>query len=221
MKKTGFIVFTIFIFLIASCSNGKIVETQTETSDTIKFLVKQKEQNKNWTRELEENKLIEPLNNEFIVRNYSISNEAFKSTYVNYEPVYPEIKDFGSLDTSLLNDKTLNSVKGFCNLIKENYSHKASDYFNEKYLFNAVFFFNNLEENWSKTYGDKFPEYNDEKTAVLFDGFYIGKPDFSQNENFVNIPVLFYSKNKKLYVKILVNPEEEKMIYQVYINRWE
>ena len=76
-------------------------------------------------------------------------------------------------------------------------------------------------QNWEINFDTKFPVKKEDVKLKLFNTYYIGKPLFTESDSYAEVPLLFISQNKKLYVKILINPDEEKMIYQANIEKWE
>jgi len=217
--RISFFVFCTFIFF--SCSNGKINDVSQDEPLTIKQIVVQKDAAENWTKEIEQNLLSEPLENQIINGTVVQSSETFKAVYFAKNPVFPDVKDFGSLDVSSLNAATLSCIKTFCNNVKNNKLEENGSLFDEKYIFNAVFFNNSIKTLWIDSFEEEFPLNTEEKTYNLFTAYIPGKPEYSTNSSFAEVPVLFSSKNKKVYVKILVKPEDEPKIYQAYVYKWE
>ena len=78
-----------------------------------------------------------------------------------------------------------------------------------------------LCQNWEINFDTKFPVKKEDVKLRLFNTYYIGKPLFTESASYAEVPLLFISQNKKLYVKILINLDEEKMIYQANIEKWE
>ena len=220
MKKISLLILGISI-LFFSCSNSKTVDVNTLEQKTIKQIIVERNEKELWTRALEENLLNQPLIDELFDSSVTVSSETYKAVYSGKSPVYPSIKDFGSVDISSLDKNCQKILNDFCKTICFDYSEAIGDYFNEKYIFNAVFFMKDLCQNWEINFDTKFPVKKEDVKLKLFDTYYIGKPLFTESDSYAEVPLLFISQNKKLYVKILINPDEEKMIYQANIEKWE
>ena len=101
MKKISLLILGISI-LFFSCSNNKTVDVNTLEQKTIKQIIVERNEKELWTRALEENLLTQPLIDELFDSSVTVSSETYKAVYSGKSPVYPSIKDFGSVDISSL-----------------------------------------------------------------------------------------------------------------------
>ena len=146
MKKISLLILGISI-LFFSCSNNKTVDVNTLEQNTIKPIIVERNEKELWTRALEENLLNQPLIDELFDSSVTVSSETYKAVYSGKSPVYPSIKDFGSVDISSLDKNCQKILNDFCKTICFDYSEANGDYFNEKYIFNAVFFIKKMCQN--------------------------------------------------------------------------
>jgi hypothetical protein len=223
MKLKSFAFTTLLITLLISCSNNQTVQENASLPQTIKSTIQNKAQEQNWIDELEKDRLTKKIaaDNEFMARNVNSGTEVY-NFLINYKsPLYPGIENLGSLDTSSLDSDTLTRLNNFCKNFSTDYSKNISKYFNYTYIYNCVFFMNDLEKGWAENYKEDFPQAEEGQGVKLFDSWYIGSPYFFQEDAFAQIPVLFTSDSKKLYVKLLINLKESNPIYEAYIYMWE
>lgn len=218
MMKKIFIVFSLF-FLFFSCSNNQEIVKENYYTKTIKSVVKSKEEVENWTEEIEPERLSKKLiaENEIVLENLNLSSDLYKILCDYKSPVYPSLQNFTNLDISLIDLKTLSKLQDFCNFISEGILSSLNSFFYDDYKFNSIFFINNLKSIYQKN----FYENQFDGTQELFKKYFIGKPFFTSDENFMQIPLCFENDKGKMYFEVLVNPNKDKIIYQVTISQWE
>ena len=205
----------IFSILFFSCNNTTETKLVYTESDTIKKSVKEKEQTITWTQELEEDRLSKRISRSSMQLGPDVpySKEVFKITNKNKKVVYPDLPDFGSLDTRNINSNLKEKLNNFCkSLSSENHSG-ADAFFSRKYIFNYVFFIKDLEEGWKSKFKQNFPD--DE----LFTKWTFGEP-FIGSE-IMQIPVRFYSTCGIIDVTIFLNSSGNNEFYQITIDRWK
>ncbi len=206
----------IFSILFFSCNNTTETKLVYTESDTIKKSVKEKEQTITWTQELEEDRLSKRISRSSMQLGPDVvySKELFKITNKNKKSVYPDLPDFGSLDTRNINSNLKEKLNNFCkSLSSENHSG-ADAFFSRKYIFNYVFFVKDLEEGWKSKFKQNFPD--DEE---LFTKWTFGEP-FIGSE-IMQIPVRFYSTCGIIDVTIFLNSSGNNEFYQITIDRWK
>lgn len=219
MKKDFVVISLIFSIFLLGCSNNQSVENETYLVQTIKSVVQTKDADEIWTEELEASRLSSSLNEnkDIIAENVHISPNVYKILEDYKSPVYPTLFDFTSLDVSLIDGLSLSKIKQFCTYIADSQISSVSNFFNNDYKFNYVFFKNNLQ----KIYTQNFGENAFDGSEILFENYYIGKPIFDEDGNFMQVPLLFENQKGKIYLEILVNPKETNIIYQAIILKWE
>lgn len=219
MKKDFVVISLIFSIFLFGCSNSQTSENETYLTQTIKSVVKTKDEDEIWTEELEATRLSFSLNEnkDIIAENVHTSPNVYKILEDYKSPVYPTLFNFTSLDVSLIDDLSLSKIKEFCTYIADSQISAVSNFFNNDYKFNYVFFKNNLQ----KIYTQNFGENAFDGSEILFENYHIGKPIFDDDGNFMQVPLLFENQKGKLYLEILVNPKESNIIYQSIILKWE
>ena len=227
MKKSLISRICIFFSLILvffSCKNtteSKLVYTD---ADTIKKNVKEREQGITWTQEIEPKRLTEKITRSSMKLGSDVAytKDLFKISNTNKAPVYPELSDFGSLDTRNLKSSVKDKLNNFCkSLSTENHSG-ADSYFSRKYIFNYVFFVNELESEWKNNFGKEYPrEMKEEKTeeSGIFTKWTFGEP-FIGSE-IMQIPVRFYATCGIIDITVYLNSSGNNEIYQITIDRWK
>lgn len=218
MMKKIFIVFSLF-FLFFSCSNNQEIVKENYDTKTIKSLIKSKEQNEIWTEEIEPERLSKKMSaeKEIVLENLNLSSDLYKILSNYKTPIYPSLRNFTNLDVSLIDSKTLSTLKDFCNFILDGNLSSLNNFFYSEYKFNYIFFVNNLKSIYQKN----FDTNQFDGTQKLFKKYFIGKPVFTSDEHFMQIPLCFENEKGKLYFEVLVNPNKDKNIYQVTISNWE
>lgn len=233
-KRNCFII--LISALLIGCSNqaeSKLTYTNTET---VKDVVKERELDIRWTKEIEGSRLNENISSS----NLMAANVDFLPSTIkiikNYnEPVYPSIESFGNLDVSNLSEQLETDISDFCKALADNIYAGPEKYFKENYIFNLVFFKKDLMEKWPVFFEEDFPvkpddfkkeqdDSNKEQETVdpdpIFTKWYLGQPFIG--ETITEVPVRFFSKNGKIDVTIFISTQGgNNSIYQVTINRWE
>lgn len=226
----------IFSTLIYSCKNTSETKLVYTESDTIKKSVKEKEQGITWTQELESNRLTEKITRSSMKLGSDVAytKELFKISNTNKAPVYPELSDFGSLDTRNLRNSVRDKLNNFCTSFSSENHSGAESFFSRKYLFNYVFFVNEVESNWKTNFGKEYPnekkeddtsskskENKDEQSesSALFTKWTFGEP-FIGSE-IMQIPVRFYATCGIIDVTVYLNSSGNNEIYQITIDRWK
>ena len=248
MKKKFFYLFLISSILLSaaffiSCKNNttetKLVYTE---NNTIKQSVKEKEQDITWTLELDEDRLLQDVTrNSVNIDSTVVYNSDLMKIINSYRgPVYPEIEDFGSLDTSRLNPATREKITNFCNAISDTLYSGGDAFFSKKYLFNYVFFRNELISQWEENFGEEFPEdYNkeikkqenntDSEKSDLFETTKKRKPLFNKwifgapfiGSELLQIPVRFFTDCGIIDMTLFLSSSGNNEFYQITIDRWK
>lgn len=226
-----FIFFTsIFSLFTFACKNNNEVKLTYTESDTIKEIVKEKESNISWTKEIEGNRLTEsimPEKNQISI-GVVVNPDVLKIIPEFQEPVYPEYKNFGKLDTRLLKNIQKEKIEEFCNSVCKNPFDGPQNYIQSTYLFNYIFFKNDLILNWKTYFNEDFPlteEYindciaKEEDYDYLFSGFESGEPFIGLE--IIQIPVRFYCNRGIVDVTLYLTNSSNNEIYQITIDRWE
>ena len=184
MKIKKIFIGFILTFIFISCSNNTQTSVLQTQNQTLRNQIKEKESNVKWTNEIEgeilETKII---NHQRINSKVTITPQVLNSITDLQKAVFPEIRNFESLDCSLAPANLIEFINTFINTFFTN-QNEIQKFFDDSYIFNYVFFMNDLKE------------LNiDEKQK--FDNFYICKP-FISEEN-IQVPVRIY--NQDLYIK--------------------
>lgn len=187
--SSTFLVF--FACCFVSCKNYNQSKSiiYIPDSDTVRHKVNSLIENSFWTEEIQKSSKDKSStnsnkNNVFIpLANVSSTFQVQKDN----NPVYPELKDFYSLNLSSLDFNTKSEITKLINKIKEENITKSdflSDYQHEKILFDYEF--------------SKHPQIT---------GYYLGTP-LEQSENHILIPVQFLFSTGKLNSKIFFEKKE-------------
>ena len=209
----------IILLSTAACKNTSETKLVYNDNDTIKQAVKEKEQSITWTQELEKERLSQTINRNSIELGLEVpySKEIFKISKTNQEPVYPELDDFGSLDTRNIRPSIKDKMNNFCSCLSSENHSGADAYFSRKYIFNYVFFIKDLEEGWKNNFEENYPAKID--TDGLFTKWTFGEP-FIGSE-IMQIPVRFYTTCGIIDVTVFLNSSGNNEFYQITINRWK
>lgn len=220
MKKEFSLIFIVFSVLFAACSNsGSSSENAFDGENTLKRKVSARSENVVWTYEMEPEILTKDLSH-----TEGISDNVAKEPYIanlsvfQKEKIYPEIKDFGSLENESLKKSTYKLVSDFFSVFNSSANKASSEtttiYDGEKYIrkdsiFTYVFFLEDLKQYFAgKSFG----------TEISFYRFVIGKSYLSGKE--VQVPVRLYVKDLKNYIDVNVYVDEsENLISQIKIER--
>ena len=207
-KLWGLILGLSVLFILFSCSNPQAAGIKT-SENTLRNELSQKSQNTVWTRDIEGERLNEKLNQFINIADKNLmSPQLVQSIKGVTAPVYPQIKELASLDTSTMNSILLNTIKEFCNALKEG-TENLSPYFDSEYFFNYVFFKNDLNEVWQT---DLKP---DEK---LFDRFVICSA--FEGDELIQVPVRFYKGKEYIDLSVFLSYHGGYKINQIEIIRW-
>ena len=175
MKKIFYLI-TVISFFFISCEASYL--RLDKSSDTLKSLSNQIEENSDWTDEIEKDILSAPKVNNSLNSRSRITTESliFSKTELNIDPVYPSLSKIGLLNQSNLTEEQLNKIKSTC------------DSFISKDNIAANFDVNNL-------YVYKIFEYKlNKKINEMFElkKYIIGEAFVS--EDVIQIPVKFFYK---------------------------
>ncbi len=220
MKKAFLFPKIITSFLMTSfffsCSNGqetKIVYTET---DTIKQLVKDKEQTITWTQEIEGSLLTESIRKDSMTIGPDVvyGRELYKISKEIQNPVYPSFSDFGSLDISNLNSSVQEKLNKFCKAFSLKDHKDADNSFSNRYKFNYVFFLKDFEEGWKKNFSENLP-----KGDKIFTKWIFGQP--FNGPDIIQIPVRFYADCGTIDITVFLTAVGNNEFYQITIDRWK
>ena len=165
MKVKNLFIFIIISLMIISCKNSSDNKLAYSDVETVKSNVKNKEANTAWTKELEGSRLSENISSNRSVSNEVIITPTILKIFSDYQqPVYPEIIDFGKLDTSKLDEKTKEKINEFSEKISKNIYNGAESYFNNSYIFNYIFFSEEFVSNYKNNFEKDFPYTKEEIT---------------------------------------------------------
>lgn len=218
LKRFVFSFFALTAILVLSCKNStetKIIDSETET---LKEQVKNREQATTWTLEIESDRLSKKL---------TYSKDYFKLTKSIQKPVYPELEDFGSLNTININPNIKEKINTFCTKLSEFKEAEIISLFSHKYIFNYVFFSQDFKKGWKENFGSEFPEPAEEskdeneeedEKKTLFTKWLLGEP--FNGSNIIQLPVRFYCNYGTIDVTIYMNPNGNNEFYQITIDRW-
>ena len=222
MKKSLISRICIFFSLILvffSCKNtteSKLVYTD---ADTIKKNVKEREQGITWTQEIEPERLTEYVPRSSVMFGIEVpyTIDLYKITKSMQAAVYPDLEEFGSLNTNNLHPAIKEKINNFCNALSSEKHSGAENFFSRKYIFNYVFFIKDLEEGWKDNFGLSYPKLSEEEKA--FNKWTLGEP-FIGSE-IIQIPVRFYATCGIIDVTLFLNSSGNNELYQITINRWK
>ena len=223
MNRKSFVNLLFFSILITagtttlciSCNNSSESKLVYNERDTIKEQIKEKGKNITWTSELEGNILSEKItrNQDKISSNIPYTVDILKIS-PEQKKIYPELSDFGSLDSSLLKGGAKEKLVSFCNSLSEN-KEDTDSYFNGKYLFSYIFFKDDLKNGWVSYFSSDYPELN---SGTLFSKYLVGEPFV--NSDILQVPVRFFCNFGVIDVTIYMNPFGSNEFYQITIDRW-
>ena len=207
MKKTFALAACIFLIFLASCSNpqGSVLTSQ---DSTLRSAVQDKNSNTIWTKEIEPDRLKIKLNSQFEVQNKEMVTPQLLNSINELQPaVYPELKNFASLDCSQMNTFLSDTVKEFCDSLCKG-TENLSTYFDSSYFYNCVFFTNDLNNLLDLK----------EKPEKLFDRYLICKG--FEGENLTQVPVRFYKEKETLDLSIYLTYHGGYKVIQIEILGW-
>ena len=237
-SKSIFLIFSIFaLFSCKNTTESKLVYTE---NDTVKSEIKNREGNITWTFDIEEERLSSNISRTAwpLAENVPYSPDYLRLSKKFQKAVFPELLDFGSLDTSSMRQSAKEKINNFCTKLSSAPLAEAGSFFNSKYIFSYVFFRQELENGWTKNFKQEIPvikapekkaeseksdDENSEEEAepeiTIFNKWMIGQP-FTGND-IMQIPVRFYCNYGTIDVTIYMNPNGNNEFYQITIDRWE
>ncbi len=224
MRKSSFVFFVFILFLSASCSNAGASKLSYTDVDTIKEVVKEREAQVSWTKDIEGELLGQSLAPDAALyeKDIKYTHLLAKINKQKLQPVYPEYPEFALLDTRLLPVKAKESVQNFCQALSEDFYNKPQSYFDNSYIFNLVFFRDEFEKDWKEHFGEDFPitpkknEGAEVEQSALFTKWLLGEPFIGQE--ITQVPVRFYCNRGTVDVTLYLN--KKTLIYQVSVERW-
>lgn len=253
MRRIKSLVFIFISSIFLGCSNSQETKLSYTDVDTIKEIVKEREIDVSWTKEIEGGRLTTEINKEpKLSDEVPISPNTIKILPGYKNSVYPSLQNFGSLDIQNLPVEKREALNNLCKAVSENIYTGPESYFKSNYVFNYVFFKNDLIEKWPIMFEEDFPvtkedfdkakeaaqkkadeiEKENKKKGIteevkvepenpepIFSKWILGEPFI--DDNLIQIPVRFFSKNGSVDVTILMVSKGENAVYQMLIDRWE
>ena len=230
MRKSYVFFYILFLLSLIACSNEGSSKLSYTDIDTIKEIIKEREDSVSWTKDIEAERLDKSLAADTALYDKEIkyNHQIAKLNRQKFAPVYPEYPEFGSLDTRLLSVKNKETVQNFCQALSDSFYTKPQNYFDNSYIFNFVFFREELVRDWPKNFEEAFPIEKSElaskneseeelEQSPLFSKWILGEPFIS--EEITQLPVRFYCNRGILDVTLYLN--KKALIYQVAVERWE
>ncbi|MDD5929896.1 MAG: hypothetical protein PUC37_08845 [Spirochaetales bacterium] len=214
MKKDFLLILSLSILLI-SCSK-KEETVLLEYNQSIKNEVILYNELNTWNASSEENRLNENIlyNENIAKRNVALTPENVKILSNYKEPVYPVIKGYFSLDTSLMESQAILNLNNFLNDFSSHMFLSSQSYFDNSYVFNLVFFIEDLKQNWNKKFNVEFPE----REKSIFTNWYIGKGEYS--ENVIKVPLRLFCAEGFLDITAFINYSKNYRIFLIEIDDW-
>ena len=207
MSKRFVPVALIFLIFLASCSSPQS-SVLTSQNDTLRSAVQEKNNNTVWTKEIEPERLNFNLNNNITVTNKEYITPQLLNSIKELQPaIYPEIKDFASLDCSQMNKALLNIMTDLCDSLCKG-TDDLGNFFDYEYFYNCVFFANDLNQAVEK----------DKKTEKLFDRYLICKSFVS--DDLIQVPVRFYKAKETLDLSVFLTYHGDYKVIQIEILGW-
>ena len=207
MKKFFSALVGIIFLVFSSCSNTQgVVLTQGE--DTLRNELQGKSGKTVWSNEIEPERLSTPLNNGVSSDNKEYITPQMLSSIKNLQTaVYPELKDFASLDCSAMNISLISTLNNFCKDLCKG-TENLQSYFNSKYFFNYVFFKNDFEPYVKEL----------KKGDVLFERYLICKA--FESRDLIQVPLRFYNKKDYIDLSVFLTYDNGYKITQIEVIRW-
>lgn len=166
-----FCLFTILISaVLVGCSNSNETKLSYTDVDTIKEIVKEREVDVIWTKEVEGERLNKDISSKTekkIADDVPFTPATLKILPSYKESVFPSIKTFGSLNSSSLDNEKRTFINDFCKSISDNIFSGPDGFFKSSYIFNYVFFSNELVEKWPLMFEDDFPFTKEEMEKAV------------------------------------------------------
>lgn len=208
MKRVYLFIFSL-PFLFSACSKTESVSTYNG-NDTLKSVLVTKGESAIWTGELEPKFLTETLeSHDKVSKGINLSTEVLNVADSDSEKIYPQLKDFGSLDTESLSVSTQNVIKEFFDAVSSDI-FSAENLMKNDSVFSLVFFADDLEKGFT---GKK---QSDDETK-LFTSYLIGNSFLSGSE--VQVPVRLYNGKQYADITVFIDENDNK-ISQLKIDRW-
>lgn len=160
MRKFIFFSSILISAFLIGCSNSNESKLSYTDVDTIKEIVKERELDVTWTKEVEGARLTQDISSAAepkISEDVPYTAHTIKILPSYKESVYPSISNFGSLNDSNLTPEKREFINNFCKSISENIYSGPDGYFKSSYIFNYVFFKNELIEKWPEMFESDFP----------------------------------------------------------------
>lgn len=163
MKGLSILILFISSLCFFSCKNSSDNKLAYTDVDTIKDIIKEKENNIAWTKEFEGTRLTDNIKtNKNVSSSIAFTPNVLKIFSDYQDPVYPELLDFGKLDTSKLDDKSKTIINDFADKLSKNIYFGGESYFTTSFIFNYVFFTDEFVNNYKLNFNTEFP-YDKEK----------------------------------------------------------
>lgn len=173
-----------------SCTNSSNNANQmifTPSTDTIRYKTSERIDQTPWTEELIRNTPSKSSASKSKIFFSSVGLSASLNKQIEKSPIYPELENFGSLNTSTIDSSTKVEITKLINKIKEENITKSDfllGYQHEKILF----------------------DYEFSKHSKI-SGYFLGSP-LEQSENHIFIPVQFLFEDGKLNSKIYLEKKD-------------
>ena len=190
------------IILFYSCSNpqNSVLTTQ---ENTLRSAVNEKNGNTTWSNELEPQILNKTANEDILVSDKNAITPQFLASIKDLQtPVYPQLKDFASLDCSSMNSVLIQTIHDFSNALCEE-TQDIEKFFQSDYFFNCAFFKHDLKQ----LIGEKtFSKY------LICQGF--------ESSDLTQVPVRFYIQKEFVDLSLYLSYHGGYKITQIEIIRW-
>lgn len=207
---TAFLVSLFMIFF--SCNNNVPIDLSSGSDETLRQAALRREQSLMWAREIESVRLTRDITTSPVIsKNVKFSPEVFAVSSDDYQPVYPGLEGFGSLDTSEITQE----LSVFLEKVAASIASWPLDskYMEKDSLFSLILFKSDVEKSWKNEFGNSFPEGD-----RVFDSLIFGEP-FVESEA-VLVPVRFFHKKNYLDLELYIYTGDKFSIGQILINRW-
>lgn len=153
MKFKSFFFLSFIMILFTGCSNSAVSD-KLLYSDNLKSITDIKRSELQWTLELEKNRLSERITTiEYINQNNRLTPGTLMAFEAGNErqPLYPELKGFGSLDISDIDPSAVSIINKFCFSLINN--EDCEVLFDDDSIFSLVLFTHDirnydLSKNW-------------------------------------------------------------------------
>ena len=207
MKKIVWLVPAIVTIILASCSNPQAIVLASQ-EETLRSELQAKAEKSNWSNEIEPERLSSPLNNNIEVDSKEYITVQMLNSLRDLQPeVFPDIKDFASLDCSAMNANLYNTIDDFCKELCKG-TENLQTFFYSEYFFNYVFFKKDFEP-----FVEQF-----KKDDILFERYLICKAFESQD--LVQVPLRFYNNKEYIDLSVYLTYHNGYKITQIEVIRW-